>query len=257
MKSTAAHRRFTGRSLVLFFIFAVLLSSCQTTRTSLKTNADLYAAAVADAAKQAEQKDVFPLAEITKDSTDVTWNADGTKVLIVSWHHYPDSYAQGKTYTKGGWELWGVSLKEFKNWYRQNNKGVADWNLRFKQLMGLPESKNHTHFSAMWISPDCLLRPAYETSVAKQMSTSFSADFLSTEYGKKYKQWFNSNAEYSYGSDNPYPWTRLGYTYDWADNKTKKGLTEFFIPKDAPAEYTVEFTTTTEEFLRILESSDY
>jgi len=252
MKFFASNKQLFRRNIILLFIAATLLSSCKTTKADVKTNAELYAAAVTDASKSPEQTDIFPLVELTKESNDVIWNSDGTKVLMVSWHHYPSSYVTGETYTKGNWELWVVSMKEFKDWYMKNNKGVTDWNLRFKQVMGLPESKNHSHFSAMWISPEYLIRPAYETDTSKQMRTSFSDGFLSTEDGKKFEQWFNSNMKYSYSSESPYPWTRLGYTYDWANNRTKKGLTEFFIPKETAADYTVEFTVTTEEFVQYL-----
>ena len=33
----------------------------------------------------------------------------------------------------------------------------------------------------------------------------------------------------SYSEDNRYPWTRLGYTYDWADNGKEYGLSESLI----------------------------
>ena len=51
-------------------------------------------------------------------------------------------------------------------------------------------------------------------------------------------------SSYFYGS---YPWTRLGYTYDWADNGTEYGLTEFIV--NSGAEVEVEFTQNMDEFL--------
>ena len=47
--------------------------------------------------------------------------------------------------------------------------------------------------------------------------------------------------------DSAYPWTRLGYTYDWADNGQEYGLSEFLIRQGAEVE--VAFTMTTEEFI--------
>lgn len=44
-----------------------------------------------------------------------------------------------------------------------------------------------------------------------------------------------------------YPWTRLGYTYDWADNDTEYGLTEFLVLNKSKVK--VEFTDTTAEFI--------
>ncbi len=42
-------------------------------------------------------------------------------------------------------------------------------------------------------------------------------------------------------------WTRLGYTYDWADNGRKYGLSEFLINKNAKAQ--VAFIESTQEFV--------
>ena len=61
-----------------------------------------------------------------------------------------------------------------------------------------------------------------------------------------YREWFEDNIIWSY-FDSAYPWTRLGYTYDWADNGQEYGLSEFLIRQGAEVE--VAFTMTTEEFI--------
>ena len=50
-----------------------------------------------------------------------------------------------------------------------------------------------------------------------------------------------------------YPWTRLGYTYDWADNGREYGLSEFLILADSVIE--VEWTKTTDEFVDWMEKN--
>ena len=67
-----------------------------------------------------------------------------------------------------------------------------------------------------------------------------------------YAKWFNDNILWSY-FDSAYPWTRLGYTYDWADNGKEYGLTEFLIIPNSEA--LVEFTLTTEEFIDWLDKN--
>ncbi len=64
---------------------------------------------------------------------------------------------------------------------------------------------------------------------------------------EEFELWFNDNIIGSYYSEYLYPWTRLGYTYDWADNGTEYGLSEFLVVEGAVV--TVEYTMTTEEFL--------
>ena len=61
-----------------------------------------------------------------------------------------------------------------------------------------------------------------------------------------YKSWFDSNIIGSY-FDKFYSWTRLGYTYDWADNGTEYGLSEFLIFSGAKA--FVEYTYTVDEYI--------
>jgi len=49
-----------------------------------------------------------------------------------------------------------------------------------------------------------------------------------------------------YFEDKKYPWTRLGYTYDWGNPCHEVGLSEFVIKKDA--EVIVEDIETVEEY---------
>ena len=69
---------------------------------------------------------------------------------------------------------------------------------------------------------------------------------------EEFKAWFDDNILWSYFYGE-YPWTRLGYTYDWADNGTEYGMTEFIV--ESGAEVKVEFTETTEEFLNRIKNS--
>ena len=65
-----------------------------------------------------------------------------------------------------------------------------------------------------------------------------------------YKQWFDQNILWSYFTSD-YPWTRLGYTYDWSGGESEYGLSEFLIYDGSKTE--IEFTYTTEEFVDWLE----
>ena len=205
-----------------------------------------YEIAVEDAVF-AEKDEIETLVSITKDSPMVTWNEDGTKVLVLSWHKYPESYPDGSSFVCEYGEVWTFTDKEILSWYQANNEGVTDWNLRLKQVIGLPEDKEYTHFTAFWADPDELIRPAYQTDITMQLSES---DLDGSGLGE-YEEWFDGNTLWSY-FDSAYPWTRLGYTYDWADDGVDYGLTEFIILPDSTVE--VEWTVSTEEFISMLES---
>ena len=252
MKTTTNRTRCLAVLLILMMTLASL-TAC-TTQTpagdnsgaaSNLTNAELYQAAVIDA-MVIEDDDILPLVAITKDSPMCSWDEDGC-VLMLTHHSYPDSYVAGEEYTLTYGAVWTFTDKEIAKWHKDNKSGVTDWELRFKQLIGLPEERTYTHFSALWTNPDDIIRPGY----AWRLTDAVGAAAFVEEPSEEYKAWFDGNIIWSY-FDSAYPWTRLGYTYDWAAGSGKYGLSEFLIRKNAVTE--VAFTLSTEEFLSWLES---
>lgn len=232
--------RYLWIASILVLLIAVsafwLISSRQDTPQSL------YTAAVTDAVT-ADAEEIEPLVVLTRDSQLTTWDEQG-RVLLLSWHRHPERYMQGEKMSLEG-SVWTFTDKEIAAWYEQNKSGVTDWNLRLEQLIGLPPEAGYTHVSGFWAAPEDVLRPAYITDITEQMQTVFPDNT-----DPAFLEWFEENSAYSYG-ESAYPWTRLGYTYDWADNGTEYGLTEFLIEKNAPVE--VAFTKTTTEFIDWLE----
>ena len=100
--------------------------------------------------------------------------------------------------------------------------------------------------TALWVNISDVIRPAYQSDVTKQVDVSD----LSGESLGEYEQWFTDNIIFSYFTSD-YPWTRLGYTYDWAGNSDEYGMTEFLVISGAEAK--IEFTMKTEDFIRYLE----
>lgn len=201
---------------------------------------ELYSRAVVDA-MTIEPEEILPLIEITPESDMCSWDDEG-RILLLTWHRYPDSYKPGEDFTMQYGEVWTFTDKEILAWYGSNKKEVTDWDLRLRQLIGVPPDKVYTHVTAMWADPDDVIRPAYTWA----LSDSIGTDKFAEKPDDEYKAWFDSNIVWSY-FDSAYPWTRLGYTYDWADNDTEYGLSEFLIKKNSTVK--VEFTLTTEEFI--------
>ncbi len=233
---------------IIPLIFAVLLIAfmmgCAGKQNTVSPEV-LFRAAVLDA-MTIEEDEILPLVEITADSRFCSWDEEG-RVLMLTHHRYPDSYIAGEEYKLAYGEVWTFTDKEIIRWYQDHRNGVDDWPLRFKQLIGLPPEKAYTHFSALWVYPDDIIRPGYQWKLTDTLGT---ASFVE-EPGEEYKTWFNSNIIYSY-FDSAYPWTRLGYTYDWAADSGEYGLSEFLVRQDAVT--AVEFTMTTGEFLAWLEN---
>ncbi len=206
------------------------------------TPEELYQGAVADA-MVAEENEVEPVVAITPDSDQVAWDDQG-RVLLLTYHRYPDSYPAGQRVTLDWGPVWTFTATEMVQWYQENQAGVSDWPLRLKQLIGLPPENEYTHFTALWVEPADLVRPAYSTDITQPVT---AIHFPQDQTGQEeYWSWFDDNIVWSY-YESAYPWTRLGYTYDWADNGQDYGLSEFLIRQGASVQ--VEFTYTTEEFL--------
>lgn len=243
---------FFKKKLITPFV-AVLLAICCIGGTTLllrpptvpPTDEQLYAAAVLDTVT-IEEGEVLPLVSITGDSDMVSWR-DG-KILLVTVNNQPQDYIVGEHLTLAG-EVWSFTSREVAAWYGQNKKGVTDWTLRLKQLVGVPPDGDYTHVTAMWARPDDVLRPAYSTDITSGAMPTALPDGTPDDY----KVWFERNILWSY-FDSAYPWTRLGYTYDWADNGTEYGVSEFWIRPGA--EVLVEYTDTIDAFIQRLEGGE-
>ena len=141
-------------------------------------------------------------------------------------------------------DVWVFTEEEIYAWGQQN--GMAeDMELRMEQLIGLPPQDGKTHFSVLRVDPADLYRPSRDNEIDDALSQLTFPENVTEEY----KAWFTENAEYSY-NPHRYPWTGLGYTYDWADNGTEYGLSEFILKNGA--EVTVEKTYTNEEFFKYI-----
>ncbi|HEY3277533.1 MAG TPA: hypothetical protein VGJ94_13010 [Syntrophorhabdaceae bacterium] len=136
--------------------------------------------------------------------------------------------------------------------------------LRIEQLLGLPPNYGNNYIVEYWANPSDLFRPAPDPQITYQEgSITFpweSSHFLSLNTSNDYKVWddycvsssdpactcaagsqymdykcwFQNRREWVYAyslSSAPYPWTGLGYTYDWGNRQTPVGLSEFVLNK--------------------------
>ncbi len=203
------------------------------------TPEELYKNSVRDAAF-ADEDEILPLVTLTKDDDMTTWNGD--KVLLLTWHNYPDSYPEGENVTIEWGPVWTFTDKEIAS-YSEELKKADDPEMRLKQLIAFAPDSEHSTVTGFWVDPNNVKRPAYQYDpTTDSMTVSFGEN-----PDEEFKAWFDENILWSYFYGE-YPWTRLGYTYDWADNGTEYGFTEFIV--ESGAEVTVEFTETTEEFLK-------
>lgn len=205
----------------------------------------LYASAVKDAAF-AEPEEIMPLISLTGEDPLVTWDESGERVLLCTWHNYPESYPVGEKVTLEWGSVWTFTPDELAQKYKTESGRVSDWDLRLKQIIGFAPDSEHSTFTVFWADPADVCRPACQPDPASgEMQTALDRDSAEESFAA----WFDENIldSYFYGA---YPWTRLGYTYDWADNGSEYGLSEFLVRQGAEIE--VVDTKQTEAFLEQL-----
>lgn len=223
-------------SIATCLLLGLLLAGCM--GETAPSNEELWAAAMADAVFS-EDDEVMELVSLTQEDPQVIWDEAGERVLLATWHGYEEPCEAGDSLAHN--DIWAVSLGELKSWYLENKGSVTDWDLRLAQLLGMPADGSCTRFSAFWVSPSEVIRPAYVTDVTAQMENGYNQVTDST-----YQTWFDANLVYSY-FESEYPWTRLGYTYDWSGGDSVYGLTEFLIADGSETE--IAITESTENFL--------
>ena len=106
---------------------------------------------------------------------------------------------------------------------------VDNWELRLKQLFGMSPETNYSYFTVFWADVKDVFRPAFYPEINSTiMNTTFSNSLEedTSENAMWFKNWFDETRGRAYGKDG-FPWTRLGYTYDWGNPEKKYGLSEF------------------------------
>ncbi|MGN0341243.1 MAG: hypothetical protein ACI4DO_00455 [Roseburia sp.] len=209
-----------------------------------QNQSDLYEQSVEDAVF-ADEDEIMDLVSLTREDDRVTWDDQG-RVLLLTFHSYPDSYPEGEAVTLEWGEVWTFTEKEMASRFAEEMKEDKDYDLALKHLLGLPQEKECTTVTAFWVDPEDVIRPAYQMDATDGSMTVT----LSDDVDEEYKAWFDENIldSYFYGD---YPWTRLGYTYNWGGHGTEYGVTEFLVKSGSQVE--VEYTKTEEEFVNGLE----
>lgn len=224
-----------------------------------------YSSAVADARTVVPSEISRYLTPISNDNPALIWENGvvGSRLLVVTWLGEAGKYykcsdlggCSGNTSCiEGGecptyrYDSWVTVAPEIRNFFGVTRPEP----LRIAQLLGLPpeyavvgDPKEAKYMLEMWVSPSDLFRPCPDAEISDTVcETSFPLDMFrlldlnntvrateGSDYGvfKTYSSWFNNRTRNIYTSgSSPYPWTRLGYTYDWGSSN-HIGLSEFVL----------------------------
>lgn len=229
-----------------------------------------YARAIRDAAVARPGEAVTDLLVPTPADSRTQWRTiDGEAHLLVAILRYQPiaTVAPGAAFTLTG-HRWVVIPGQFRLECRAARCDAmtdAQLDLRAKQLLGLPPDADYSVGSTFWVKPSDLFRPCTDPRTASstcpagggligtdpQVPTSVGGvdlnafmwaqaasalvlpDRVVPQSAVSCAADFRQLAK---GQCLGYPWTRLGYTYDWAPTATDEvGLTEFVAVRGATA----------------------
>jgi len=233
------NRFFHAKRFTLFLLVSYLFSACAT-QTPTFYQADLekaYHSAILDAERAEPSEISNNLVAIVPSNERLIWKNKGdarnARILVVTWTNY-DGYDNkiGQSVELSR-EIWVTTAPEVKNFCKKTNNNRS---LRLEQLLGLPPKAGKTKFVEMWVKPGDLFRPSADPEISdSEAETEFRTSNKFVVVSNDYVRWYNELKMKSYGT-NGYPWTRLGYTYDWGDNRHHIGLSEFVIMPGATVE---------------------
>jgi hypothetical protein len=227
--------------LIAFLILFSLLSagSLPDRAFSQTPLQDQYYNAVKDAEVAEPHEISRNLIAVVPWDKNLTWRNLGkthSEVLVVtwtSWIGYECMMGQSMVLCR---ELWVTTVPEIRNFCKRAELVPDNTAIRLEQLLGLPPGAGKTKFVELWVKPKDLFRPSPDPEISDHeagLDFPVSDEFVKVD--REYKRWFNCLKEKSYGKDG-YPWTRLGYTYDWGNPDNEIGLSEFVVRKGATVE---------------------
>jgi hypothetical protein len=182
-------------------------------------------------------------------------------VKVVTWTRQKSiSDYQGKTAPayKDTWVTVSPYLKTFcQDYVKSHGADPKQLSLRLEQRLGLPPGSNYDTFVELTVDPKDIsnfFRPCSASSPSTSdcqpalplKPEELQADLRATDSKKKQemgsRHWFLNAYYNSFASTKQYPWTSLGYTFDWApseagDHLVRFGESEFVIPAGAAIKF--------------------
>jgi hypothetical protein len=185
------------------------------------------------------------IAQPSQEITSLVVIPPNQPVTVATWTRADQAARLKDKAPNDTWVTVEPHLKEFCSAWAREHDNLTD---RLEQRLGLPPAAGET--TVVRIRTQKLFRPCSDPA------TAVSHCQAGPPSGKDaaYTAWFTGQYYSAFGLPGPnlYPWTSLGYTFDWAqgeDGEFKRvGESEFVIPKGAPIE--VLGTMTTEDYCR-------
>ncbi len=252
-----------GTSLLIFAIplLAIILAGCGSNSISPEDLAEMYSDAITDAKNPDADKISFNLTAIVPSEPNLIWEGSPGKsrILVISnmsedayeRFGYKDAFESGDEYTLYAKALAWVTVVPEAILYFKNLGYTADGvtELRLAQALGLPAPSNERMIVGFMVNPEDIFRPCPDPEIndhecALDFPSEHSGELITfndetklyesapcEEDGCTYDSWFDHRRNIVYTGDSAFPWTQLGYTYDWGLDAPygNIGISEFAV----------------------------
>ena len=187
---------------------------------------------------------------------NLVWSKDSVgrpRLLVVSWMKQSSTvyWPVGKTIKTSNvvaYRSWITSCPEMLDFLKKNSfpDSVA-MHLRIAQVLGMPPDTKNNFFVEYWVYPENLFRPTPDPEITDHEANLYFPSWVS----QGYRDWFNNEMKNKYDTTttSAFPWTRLGYTYDWSTPLHPIGLSEFVV--DTSAVVTVKAVYSSWQYYRL------
>ncbi len=241
---------------LLFFVAFLFLGACQSVKIvdgkiTYDREFGWYQESIENSMSPSVEKVYTNLVSITPQNTNLIRKTinDEEYILMVTWKQnvsYYEKYLDSAHYNTGNYPIWVTTAPELVE--RMKKEKTKNVNLRLKQLLGLPPNATYSYFVELWVKPQDLFRPCPDSEITDNKCDLCFPENTDTSY----MSWVNENRVSRYYQcriDEKYPWTQLGYTYDWnPKNKSHVGLSEFVIGENK--NIIINAIYTTEDYLK-------
>ena len=223
----------TAQPLTICTAAGATPSTSVTLTNEEKLLADAYLRAVCDAYEPDASEVSDKLWAIATNNPKLIWyNPDKKQFRAVTWTSWPGYEGkQGSPLTleTDVWITAVPELQEFCGTLQLDPEALA---LRLEQYLGLPAHRGKTKFVEMWVNPSDVFRPCPD----KEIDDARCEVAFPQNVEEIHKAWIETQKKSSYPEkalEKGFPWTGLGYTYDWGNLKTEIGASEFLVRKGA------------------------
>ncbi|MFH1059381.1 MAG: hypothetical protein V1797_11990 [Pseudomonadota bacterium] len=220
----------SGRAVLAGLLWGLWLVTAGSAALAANYADPAYQAALADAKHPTSDKISKSLTPIVAWNNNLLWEGvageSRVKMVALTRNYYDNSV--GRDYTMSFGELWVTAAPELKRFFQSDPGQLTT--LRLEQLLGLPPDGGYTRIVEFWVEPADLFRPSPDPEISDMEAELSFPSGSRTTVSQAHQDWFSATWASRYESATPYPWTQLGYTYDWGSSD-HVGPSEFVIEK--------------------------